>query len=234
MLLYAPPTEATNRFINLLFLSVCSFAAAANCTSRRFAIHDRAVRDELFPVDEPARNQVHKVIAARILGVFEHCNPESEILDETVVAVRIARHGYAKESSYVAGDLRMVNKNELAIMTERFLKDPAVMSGALEPAPASTSTGSTPRDSNSSGDVTEEPRSLDDEAKPVVGANDVDPPQLPKGIYPDAADAGGGKTMRLKVKLGVVWVNGEEVRPEKKMKAVGGIAVNAGNIAALR
>lgn len=200
---------------------------------RMFVIHDRAVRDELFPVDEPARNLVHKVVAAQILRTFERGNPESDILDESIVAVRIARHGYIKESSYVAGDLRMVNENEIAIMTKRFLNDPAVMSGDLEPAPALASTGSTPSDPDR-GDAGEEPKCSEGEIQRLVRVNDVNPLQLPPGIYPDVEDAGGGKTMRLKVKLGVVWVNGREVRPEKKMKVVSGIAVNSRNIAALR
>lgn len=79
------------------------------------------------------RNQVHKVVAALILRSFDLEHPESDILDEAVVSIRIARHGYVKETAYVAGDLRTINRHtELTIMTERFLQDPTVMSGTLE------------------------------------------------------------------------------------------------------
>lgn len=79
------------------------------------------------------RNQVHKVVAALILHAFDLEHPESDILDEAVVSIQIARHGYVKDTAYVAGDLRTVNRhNEMTIMTERFLQDPTVMSGTLE------------------------------------------------------------------------------------------------------
>ena len=98
-------------------------------------LHHRALRDELFPMDEPARHHVHKEVAALIMRAFDRENPGSDVQDETVVTVRTERHGYVKKTPYIAGDLRAANLNELTIMTERFFNDPVVMSGTLEARP---------------------------------------------------------------------------------------------------
>lgn len=87
-----------------------------------------------MPSYGPARNRVHESVAALILRAFEGENPSSDIREEDTVAIRISRHGYIKETSYVAGYLRTANLNELTIMTERFLQDSKVTSETLEPA----------------------------------------------------------------------------------------------------
>ncbi|CAN0526745.1 unnamed protein product, partial [Ectocarpus sp. 12 AP-2014] len=88
----------------------------------------RALSAELFPV--------HRSVAVRILRMFDKENPSSDVLDDTVVNIRILRHQLVRESSFVAGDLRVENRNDLAILTERFLNDPAVISEELLPATA--------------------------------------------------------------------------------------------------
>lgn len=215
---------------------------------------------------EPARNKVHKVIAAIILHGFDTENPESDVQDETIVAVQLNRDGFVRESSFIAGDLRLENKNAVSILMERFLNDPAVIGGELEPAPAVSPPveGSTTQDSGGdSARQEQEARADPDPEAPatiipsiklselvhatVAGSkrmgctaeirrceDGAKMPTLPGGLYVDSEDATGGKTMRLKVKLGVMWVNGEEIVPGRKMKVVGGIAVNAVNTAALR
>ncbi|CAN0117686.1 unnamed protein product [Ectocarpus fasciculatus] len=227
----------------------------------------RALNAELFPVGGPAQGQVHRSVAARILRVFDQENPSSNILDETVVNIGIDRHALVTESSFVAGDLRMENKNDLAILTQRFLNDPAVMSGELQPAtaPLSCTMYAPPPHSGSTTarHETEKSKDTDEEVStavratatdelpdatlvgkerdreqgegwPVTNVDDTSSLSLPSGIYPDAKGANGDETMRLKVKLGACWVNGEKVAHTKKMKVVGGVAVNASNIAALR
>lgn len=213
---------------------------------------------------------MHRIVAAQVLRAFDQENPGSDILDETVVTVRIARHGFLMKSTYVAGDLRMIDKNEIVILIELFLNDPETMLGELKPAPASTSTRPTTHGSGSNDTVTckratehEEGSKHADEARmtnpitdpscslgsTVVGEKrrhsegdvwraisgaKMDLLPLPSGIYLDAEDAGGSKTLRLKVKLGEIWVNGEECVFRKKMKIVGGVALHARNVAALR
>ncbi|CAB1116705.1 unnamed protein product [Ectocarpus sp. CCAP 1310/34] len=88
-----------------------------------------------IPVYGPAQDHVHRSVAARILYVFDK-NPSSDILDDTVVNIRIQGHQLVRESSFVAGGLRVENRNDLAILTERFLNDPAVIIGELLPATA--------------------------------------------------------------------------------------------------
>ena len=231
---------------------------------------NRAVRDELFPTDGPARDQIHKTFAAIILRVFDKEYPESDVRDDTVVNLRVKRHGFVKESSFVAGDLRTENKNALIIMAQRFLNDPVVMGGELEPAPAGPPAfeGSSLDDfgadaaRNEQEAETEPEPEPEPEAPPIttasltpaewsntafvgtklgclkgVGRRDEEgakPPLLPEGIYVHSEVLTGGTTLRLKVKLGPMTVNGEEVVSAKKMKVVSGIAMNAGNIVALR
>ncbi|CAM9125939.1 unnamed protein product [Ectocarpus fasciculatus] len=227
----------------------------------------RALNAELFPVNGPAQDRVHTSVAARILRAFDKQNPSSDILDETVVNIRIQRHNFVTESSFVAGELRVENKKDLAILTQRFLNDPAVMSGELPPAtaPVTCTMYAPPPHSGSTTarHETEKSKDTDEEVStafratatdelldatlvgkerereqgevwPVTNVDDTSSLSLPWGIYPDAKDANGDETMRLKVKLGACWVNGESVAHAKKMKVVGGVAVNASNIAALR
>ncbi|CBJ26966.1 expressed unknown protein [Ectocarpus siliculosus] len=226
----------------------------------------RALSAELFPVYGPAQDQVHRSVAARILCMFDKENPSSDILDDTVVNIRIQRHQLVRESSFVAGDLRVENRNDLAILTERFRNDPAVISGELLPATApvtctayapplpsgsATARGKKEKSKDREEEVSTVRATASDELpdttlvskerenKPgevwrVTNVDDTSPLSLPWGIYSDAKDANGDETMRLKVKLGACWVNGEKVAHAKKMKVVGGVAVNASNIAALR
>ncbi|CAM9125862.1 unnamed protein product [Ectocarpus fasciculatus] len=227
----------------------------------------RALCTELFPVDGPAQGQVHRSVAARILRAFDRESPSSDILDETVVNIRIQRHKVVKESSFLAGDLRVENKNDLAILTQRFLNDPIVMSGELQPStsPVTCTMYAPPPHSGSATARREKEKSKDREEKVsttvratatdelpdatlvgkerereqgevwrVTNMDDTSSLSLPWGIYPDAKDANGDETMRLKVKLGACWVNGEKFEHAKKMKVVGGVAVTASNIAALR
>lgn len=224
---------------------------------------NRAVRDELFPRGEPARHQVHKILAAAILRKFDKYNPGSDVRDEHIVTMRIKRHGFFKESSFVACDLRTENKNAISILTERFWNDPVVIGGELGPAPACplVCEGSTPHDSGCGPTRQEQEAETKPEARTTTssiepaelshativgtkrgcsegevrrhgdGANN---PSLPWGLYADSEDAPASKTMRLKVKLGAMRVNGEDVVPVKKMQVVSGIKMNAGNISALR
>ncbi|CAM9505088.1 unnamed protein product [Pylaiella littoralis] len=237
--------------------------------NKRTVLAMRATYEALLPVDEPARYQVHRVLAALVLRAFDQENSVSDILDETDVTVQIRRHGYVLESTYVAGDLRMTDQNEVTMMTELFLNDPKVMSGELEPAP-SPSTGSSTHDPDSdtmsckrAGEYRQAAiKQLDEARMPnpttepacpsdatavgqkrthqegevcrVGSRNKVDLLPLPPSIYLDAVDAGGGETLRLKVKLGRVWVNRVECVFRKKMKIIGGVALHAHNVTALR
>ncbi|CAM9114810.1 unnamed protein product [Ectocarpus sp. 12 AP-2014] len=226
----------------------------------------RALSAELFPVYGPAQDQVHRSVAVRILHMFDKENPSSDILDDTVVNIKILRHQLVRESSFVAGDLRVENRNDLAILTERFLNDPAVISGELLPATApvtcatyappphsgnATARGKNYKSKDKEHEVsTVRATAIDElpdatlvgkerEYEPgegwrVTNVEDTSPLSLPWGIYPDAKDANGDETMRLKIKLGACWVNGEKLAHAKKMKVVGGVAVNSSNIAALR
>ncbi|CAM9155519.1 unnamed protein product [Ectocarpus sp. 4 AP-2014] len=226
----------------------------------------RALSAELFPVYGPAQDQVHRSVAARILYVFDKENPSSDILDDTVVSIRIQRHQLVRESSFVAGDLRVESRNDLATLTERFLNDPAVISGELLPATApvtctmyappphsgnATARGNKEKSKDKEQEVSTVRATATDELPDatlvgkereyepgevwrVTNVDDTSPLSLPWGIFSDAKDANGDETMRLKVKLGACWVNGEELAHAKKMKVVGGVAVNASNIAALR
>lgn len=172
--------------------------------------------------------------------------PNSDILDETVVNIRIQRHMLVRESSFVAGDLRVENKNDLAILTEHFLNDPAVISGELQPAtaPVSCTMYAPPPHSGSAKARGENEKSKDREEEVttvratatdevpdaihvgedqdreqgevwrVTNVDDTSSLSLPWGISSDAKDANGDETMRLKVKLGACWVNGEKVAQE--------------------
>eukprot|EP00752_Nemacystus_decipiens_P012369 g10964.t1 len=229
-----------------------SYQSSDVAVSKRNILALRAVREELFPVDEPARNQIHEALAAIILRTFDRDYPESDVRDQTIVHLRVNRHRFVKESSFVAGDLRTTNKNTLSILTERFLNDPVVMAGELEPASASPPVceGSAPHNfvSKAARHAPETDAETGPKAPPtttpciwsaelpnaaVVGTKSPTIPSLPRCIYTDSGGGNRGTTMRLKVKLGAMCVNGEEVVPAKKTKVVGGIAMTAGNIAAL-
>ncbi|CAM9504799.1 unnamed protein product [Pylaiella littoralis] len=235
--------------------------------NKRTILALRATLEALFPVDESARDQVHRVVDAFVLRAFDQENPGSDILDETVVTVRIWRYGHLFESTHVAGDLRMTGQNEVIMMTELFLDDPKVISGELEPAPASASTGSSTHDPGSdtmsckrAGEYRQAAATQLDEARVpnptaepactsdatalgekrkrsqgdvfrVGSRHKVDSLSLPPGIY---LDAGESQTLRLKVKLGRVRVNGVECVFRKKMKIIGGVALHAHNVTALR
>lgn len=226
-------------------------------------VHHRALRDELFPMDEPTRNQVHRAVAALIMRAFDRENPGSDVEDETMVTMRTERHGYVKKTPYIAGDLRAANLNELAIMTDRFLSDPAVMSGTLEPGPdivpyrASTNAAAPRRKAKKakgkdgacavaapsaavvtdlSGAAAVGKKRGRSKAEGCGLASREDGGSLPClwGIHLESQDAGGVTTVRLKMKLGVVSVNGEECVSRKKIKIVRGVVVNAPNMAALQ
>ncbi|CAM9583843.1 unnamed protein product [Laminaria digitata] len=231
--------------------------------SKRSVLALRALRDELFPMDEPARNQVHRDVAALIMRAFDRENPGSDVEDETMVTIRTERHGYVKKTPYIAGDLRAANLNELTIMTDRFLSDPSVMSGTLEPGPdivpyrSSTNAAAPRREAqkakgkdgacavaapsaavvtNLSGAAAvgkKRGRSKAEGCGLVYGEDGGSLPCL-WGIHLESEDAGGVTTLRLKMKLGVVSVNGEECVFRKKIKIVRGVVVNAPNMAALQ
>lgn len=96
----------------------------------------RALREALCPTSGAAQLQVHKVAAAYIMRAFDLEHPNSGILDADEVAVGYKRHVYRMESTFVAGELREIDRNaELTIMAHRLFHDPRVMSGTLEPAP---------------------------------------------------------------------------------------------------
>lgn len=224
-------------------------------------LHRRALRDELFPMDEPARHHVCKEVAAVVMRAFDRENPESNIQDETVVTVRIDRHGYIKETPYIAGDLRAANLNELTIMTQRFLSDPVVMSGTLEAGPdlgpyrasdvaaprpeakkakgkrgectAASSVAVTTNLSRANVGGKKRARSKAEGCRVETGEDGELLPWL-WGIHLESEEAAEATTMRLKMKLGVVSVNGEECVSRKKIKIVRGVAVNAPNMVALR
>ena len=223
--------------------------------------HHRALRDELFPMDEPARYHVSKEVAAVIMRAFDRENPGSSIQDETVVTLRIDRHGYVKETPYIAGDLRAANLHELTAMTERFFSDPVVMSGTLETGPdlgpyrasdvtaqrqeakkarvkggacaaASSAAAAT---SLSRANVVGKKRGRSKAEGCGVATGDVRG-SLPHmwGIRLESEDGKEATKMRLKMKLGVVSVNGEDCVSRNKIMNVRGVAVNAQNMAALR
>ena len=242
----------------------CSSRYPADGVCFRFSfsnLHHRALRDELFPMDEPARHHVRKEVAAVVMRAFDRENPESNVQNETVVTVRIDRHGYVKEAPYIAGDLRAANRNELTIMTQRFLSDPVVMSGTLEAGPdlgpsrasdvaaprreakkakdnggecaAASSVTVTTNLSRANVGGKKRGRSKAEGCR-VQTREEGDLLPWPWGIHLESEEAAGATTMRLKMKLGVVSVNGEECVSRKKVKIVRDVAVNAPNMVALR
>ena len=223
--------------------------------------HHRALRDELFPMDEPARYHVSKEVAAVIMRAFDRENPGSSIQDETVVTLRIDRHGYVKETPYIAGDLRAANLHELTAMTERFFSDPVVMSGTLETGPdlgpyrasdvtaqrqeakkarvkggacAAASSAIAATNISRPNVVGNKRGRSEAEGCGIATEDDGDSFPWMWGIRLESEDAVEARTMRLKMKLGVVSVNGEDCVSRNKIMIVRGVAVNAQNMAALR
>ena len=96
----------------------------------------RALREVLMPTSGPSQTKIHKISAAHIMKAFDREHPDNGILDTDTVNVLSRRYVCVRESSFLAGELRQLNRhNELVLLVASLSKDKKVLSSKLDPAP---------------------------------------------------------------------------------------------------
>ncbi len=160
---------------------------------------------------------MHKIAAAQIMEAFDREHPDSGILDTDTVNVLSRRYVSVRESSYLAGELRQIDRHsELNLLLASLLQDETVTSSKLDPAPiapreSKPESAATARSMLDAGVVEKKRRRLRPEGGRSVPCNDGTSWLLPWGVYYWENPSRSSRRLLMKSAIGSCQVNGRSV-----------------------